>query len=154
MAKHTKEQREFIVRKLAAFWTPSETIAHFRTRWQDTACDEIDVTALDPDNGAIIGPDEHTTFVNVRNATRAEMERLWPNVSESMRVMLLGMTRDHAVQRNRNAFELANKTAETFAKIESGFFSGKAGASPAPGGEASAAPTTITWKIVDPKGDV
>jgi hypothetical protein len=150
--KHTATQRLFIVNKVAAYYTANEIVGAFKVEFPDTDCDERDVHACDP-RYSLLGPDEVTAFRKAREAMAAEMARLWPTASETMRIMLLGMSRDHEVQRNRNAFDLANKTAETFAKIEAGFFVPK-GAAATKEADKPEPVTEIVTTIVDPKQPV
>lgn len=65
---HTQIQREFIVRRLAAFEPPRAIVAQFRAVYRDTACDENDVLATDPES-AIVSPELFALF-------RAERERV------------------------------------------------------------------------------
>jgi hypothetical protein len=69
MAKHTLPQREFIVRRLAAFEPPRAIVASFRALFPDTACDENDVLSVNPEAGALMVPDLFALF-------RAERERV------------------------------------------------------------------------------
>jgi len=66
MAKHTLPQREFIVRRLAAFEPPRAIVASFRALFPDTACDENDVLAVNPEAGATVSPELFTLFRDER----------------------------------------------------------------------------------------
>jgi hypothetical protein len=149
MAAHTSTQRQFIVRKLAEFFTPNEIIGQFRANWPDTDCDESDVDRCNP-RVVVTSPDEFDLFNKTRADRKAENERLWPGMPETLQEVLLGLKRDYQTQRNRNAFDMANKTAAEIAKIEGGFYAGKATkeAPSAVGGDRIEA---ITRTIVDPK---
>lgn len=65
---HTHSQREFIVRRLAAFEPPRAIVAQFRAIYRDTACDENDVLATDPET-AVVSPELFVLF-------RTERERV------------------------------------------------------------------------------
>lgn len=69
MAKHTQPQREFIVRRLAAFEPIRAVVASFRAIFPDTACDENDVLAVNPEAGATVSPELFVLF-------REERERV------------------------------------------------------------------------------
>jgi hypothetical protein len=62
---HTQEQKEFIVRRLAAFETPKDIAIAFAARFRDTACHEDDVRATDP-RLAVIAPDLYSLFQGER----------------------------------------------------------------------------------------
>lgn len=150
MAAHTPTQRQFIIRKLAAHYTLIEIVAQFKANWTDTDCTDSDVMACDPRAASVPNFDEWTLFQTERAAELAELERLWPGMSETQQKLLRTLTRDYETQRNRNAFDLANKTAAEIAKIEGGFYAGKGKAeAPAQGVEEI---TALTRTVIYPKG--
>lgn len=63
---HTLEQKQFIVRKLAAFEPPRAIVAAFTAVYRDTRCDENDVLALDQKSGALLSPDLFSLFLSER----------------------------------------------------------------------------------------
>lgn len=147
MARHTQEQREFIIKRIGAFYTNTQICEAFKTRWLDTDCEPRDVAACSPAN-VLLGPDESVLFQAERERELAAAAIRWPDVQESLRIVLIGMHRDLDVQRERNAFDLANKTAAEIAKITTGHYAGKTAAPAAAPGDAG--DSTITWKVVDP----
>lgn len=63
---HTTVQRAFIVRRLAAFEPPRAIVMEFAAKFPDTACNENEVRALNPETGAIIPPDLFDLFKRER----------------------------------------------------------------------------------------
>ena len=63
---HTQRQKEFIVKRLAAFEPPRAITAAFAAMFRDTKCDENDVLALDTESGALLSPELHALFVQER----------------------------------------------------------------------------------------
>lgn len=150
MAAHTPTQRQFIIRKLAEFYTANEIIGQFRANWSDTDCTEPDVAMCDP-RVVVSSPDEFTLFQVSRAARVAENARLWPGMPETLQVVLLGLTRQFEALRDRGpaTSDLANKTAAEIAKIEGGFYAGKAPAKEATP-DTLGPVTSITRTVVDP----
>lgn len=64
--KHTATQKEFIVKRLAAFEPPRAIVAAFCAVFNDTKCGENDVLALDHESGAVLSPELHTLFLAAR----------------------------------------------------------------------------------------
>jgi hypothetical protein len=62
---HTAPQKEFIVRKLAAFVPPRAISIAFGAVFLDTKCDENDILALDPANNAV-SPELYQLFLSER----------------------------------------------------------------------------------------
>ncbi len=123
--KHTPEQRMFIVSRLADFYTSLEVVQQFRARFPDTDCQEPDVYACDP-RVVLLSPELCELFERTRAAKLAALEKTWPDLPETLRVTVLGMSRDIETLRSLRAFELASKTAAEMAKILNGFYKGKA----------------------------
>lgn len=64
--KHTATQKEFIVKRLAAFEPPRAITAAFVAMFRDTKCDENDVLAVDHESGAILSPELRVLFLAER----------------------------------------------------------------------------------------
>ena len=65
MAVHTVAQKEFIVKKLAAFEPPRAIALAFAAVFRDTKCDENDVLATDPANN-VVAPELFALFISER----------------------------------------------------------------------------------------
>lgn len=124
MAVHTTEQREFIVRRLAEYYTATEISEQFRARWPDTACTDADVLANDI-RAVVLPPELFTTFSTARAAFDAALAAEWPELPPAIRVTARGLQRDIERARNRSAIELAAKCAAELTKLLSGFYAGK-----------------------------
>lgn len=66
-ATFSKDQREFIVRCLASFWSYKKVASSFAGQWTDTRCGEQDVKGFDRSQGVLLPPDLHKIW----NETRA-----------------------------------------------------------------------------------
>jgi hypothetical protein len=148
MAVHTKEQREFIVRRLAAFETPRDIAVAFAARFKDTACGEDDVLAVDP-RIAIVDPDLHTLF-------RIEREKILddPNAAPmaEQRARLIVLSRQAERYENNNQPAEARAVLRQIAE-ETGAVAGKGGAKAAALSSAMGVEevVAITRTVVDPK---
>lgn len=146
MAAHTKEQREFIVRRLGAFYTPRDICAAFMARWPDTKCSEADVAATDP-RLVILDPDLHAAF-NAARADIVEDPNAAPSAQQSVRLILLHRMVERYLDNNQPAEARAvmRQIAE-----EQGVVSGKGGgkAAATPGDDAPI--VSITRTVVYPK---
>lgn len=140
---HTKEQREFIVRKLAAFEPPRAIVIDFAAVFPDTRCDENDVKRLDRDAGAILSPELHVLFVSTREAALLD-----PNAAPyaHQQARLIALSNDVKFYRGNNQLADSRAVLRQIAE-ELGVLGGsKAKATAAPGDEIVA----ITRTIVDP----
>lgn len=142
----TQAQREFIVKKLAAFEPPQAIAAALAAVFPGASCNENDILANDP-RTAVVSPELHALFLaerdrvlmDPRSATFADQRaRL---IALSNQAEFYGNNRQPAEQRT-----VFRQIAE-----ELGVVSGKAGK---PGAGMPAAPgeevTAITRTIVDP----
>lgn len=140
MAVHTKEQRAFIVLRLARFDSATEIIAAFCAKWKDTTCDVLDVAACDPQRGAIIDPELWEQFKAERARILADPGTA-PTSDKNVRLRWLHRAADLA--RNNNQVALM---AELLAQIADE--QGASGDTPA-GGELPI--VSITRRVVYPE---
>lgn len=103
---HSKEQREFIVRKLAGFEPPRAIVLDFSAMFPDTACDENDVKRLDQDSGAMLSPDLFTLFTKERERVLLDPSSA-PYANQQAR--LIALSKDVKFHRSNN--DLANARA-------------------------------------------
>lgn len=101
MASHTKEQKEYIVRRLAAFETPTDVAMEFVANFRDTACTQEDVLATDP-RIAIVDPDLHALFYSERERVLGD-PRLAPYVDQRARMILYSRQIDRYERNNEPA---------------------------------------------------
>lgn len=149
MHVHTQEQRAFIVRMLAAFYSPKDICAAFAALFRDTACDERDVLATDP-RVSVVAPELHALF-------RAERERvltdpsLAPFAEQQARLIVLS--------RQAERYEANNQPAEARAVLrqiaeELGVVGGKSAGGAKDKADPSKTPDVksieVTRTIVDP----
>jgi hypothetical protein len=142
---HTQEQKEFIVRRLAAFETPKDIAIAFAARFRGTACHEDDVRATDP-RLAVIAPDLYALFASERERILLDPTAA-PFVEQRARLIVLS--------RQAERYENNNQPAEAravFRQIaeELGVVGGKPGKAPPPPGDAVLEITAITRTVVDP----
>ncbi len=147
LAVHTQTQKEFIVKRLAAFETPKDIAVAFAARFTDTQCNENDVRATDPQI-AVVSPELYSLFKSEREAVLLD-PTLAPFAEQQARLIVLS--------RQAMRYENNNQPAEAracFRQIaeELGIVAGKGGKLPAgaakPEGEAI---DEIRCTIVDPK---
>lgn len=85
---HTLAQKEFIVRKLAAFEPPRAIAIDFYALFPGTKCDENDVKRLDPTAGALLPPDLYALFMDTREAVMLDPKSA-PFAEQSARLIAL-----------------------------------------------------------------
>lgn len=147
--RHTRQQQEFIVRKLAALEPPREIVRNFMAVFTDTKCDENDVRRLDPSNVALPF-DLFTIFSAERERIRNDPNSA-PFADKKLR--LVALSRDVEAYRSNNQPAEARSVMRQIAE-EQGAIGGKGAA--AKGGTV-AAPSDgkpvaeIVRKIIDPK---
>lgn len=148
MAAHTQAQKEFIVRRLAAFEPPRAIVTSFVATFRDTACTENDVLAVDPATQAV-APELHALFL-------AERERVLLDPKSApfadQRARLIALSADAAFYAMNN--QLGERRA-VFRQIaeELGVVGGKGSskAAPASSQPGDALPiVAIKRTIVDP----
>lgn len=147
MASHTKLQREFIVRRLAAFEPPKVIAASFVAAYPDTVCTEQDVLATDPET-QLVDPDLLTTFLAERERVLLDPKSA-PFANQTAR--LIALSNDAKFYGSNN--QLAERRA-VFRQIaeELGVIGGKAGKGDAPDALTPAFKSvTVAHEIVDPK---
>lgn len=145
-AVHTKDQREFIVRRLAAFDTPRDIAAAFAIRFKDTACAESDVLATDP-RIVIVDPDLHTLFYTERARVLADPTQA-PFTEQRARLIVLSKDAERYGNNNQPA-----DRRSVFRQIaeELGIIGGRAGgAKGMPSGDVPAEIVEIVRTVVDP----
>jgi hypothetical protein len=147
MARHTKEQREFILLHVARYYTHDDICVRFVSRWPDTACKPADVARLDPQY-ALLGPEESVLYQAERTRVNENPEQIAPSLLKSVRLVKLHHMAETA--RARGSYDLAAKLyAQIAAELdESGgkgpFGRGATGATP------EVKTITVTRTIVDP----
>lgn len=144
MAVHTKEQREFIVRRLAAFETPRAITVAFAIQFPDTRCGEQDVFATDP-RVALVDPDLHALF---KTECLAYLEQNPLFADQRARLHVMSKQVEDALARNDQA--TARSIFRQIAE-ETGVVAGKGGAKAAAAQPAGEPVASITRTIVDPK---
>lgn len=145
MIAFTKEQREFIVLRLARFETPAEIVAAFLNEWRDTHCDEAAVMALDPGRGAIHAPELIKEFQNTRERILTDPAAA-PAADKRVRLIILQRMADKA--RGNNQIDLAARLLAQIAVESDGVAGAGAGGLGGPPGDAT--DRRITRRIVDP----
>jgi hypothetical protein len=88
MSLHTKEQREFIVRQLAAFYSPKDIVSTFALRWPDTACSEADIVACNP-KLSVVSPELCALFEAERVRFMETVDDLAPTKDKRVRLVEL-----------------------------------------------------------------
>lgn len=147
MAAHTKLQREFIVRRLAAFEPPRVIAAAFAAAYPDTACGEQDILATDPES-QLVDPDLMTIFLAERERVLLDPKSA-PFANQTARLIALSSDAKYYGHNN----QLAERRA-VFRQIaeELGVVGGKAGKPDAPNGQTPEFKSvTVVHEIVDPK---
>lgn len=138
MAAHSKEQRRFIIKRLAYHCPVPIIVADFTRKWSDTACNDTDVANCDPSK-SVISPDEWIEF---------QRERLSANESEP--ALAVQNARLHALQWSHDYLVNSGRIIEA-AKIVAQIADELDGTDKYPDGSDPKADTSITWKIVDPE---
>lgn len=123
MTALTQEQKEFIVRKLAAFYPPSDVAAAFAAQFPSVRCDTNTVIANDP-RRAVVSPELFMLFKAERERVLLDPESA-PYADQKARLIVLS--------RHVDRFDGNNQPKEAAATIrqiaeEMGVVGGKAGA--------------------------
>ena len=146
---HTIVQRAFIVRRLAAFEPPRAIVLDFVALFPDTACNENDIRALNPETGALISPELFDLFKKERERVLLDPSSA-PFVEQKARMILLS---NHAKFHNSNnelatARGVLRQIAEELGAVGGGKSGGGKGAASAdkPGEPV----TEIIVTVVDP----
>jgi hypothetical protein len=119
----TSEQKEFIVRKLAAFYTPRDIAQQLAAKWTGTKFNENDILANDPRIN-LLAPEMHTLYSDERERILLDPHSD-PYTDQKARLI--------ALSRQAERYESNNQPAEArqvFRQIaeELGVVGGKAGA--------------------------
>lgn len=101
MATFTKEQKEFITRRLAAFDSPRDVVTLFAALYRDTACNENDVLANDP-RIAVVAPELHTLFYEERRRVIADPDAAI-FADQAARLIVLSRLADRYISNNQPA---------------------------------------------------
>lgn len=143
----TREQREFIVRRLAAFETPDDIVRVFGPRFPGVTCRVEDVLALNPRTN-IIDPDLHALFYAERERVMEDPSAA-PFAEQRVRLIVLSRQAERYGQNN----DLANQRAVMRQIAEElGVVAGKAGKAPASASEGAKGPIVgIDILVIDPK---
>ena len=144
MTTHTKLQKEFIVKRLAAFANANDIILEFAKLFPGTVCTPADVAANNP-RESIIDPDLHALFRSEREQNIIDPERCLFG-QQAARLFALSALAERLFANNQphDARSVLRQIAE-----EQGMVGGKSGrVDPAvPPGEKV---TEITRTIIDP----
>lgn len=142
---HTQSQKEFIVRKIAAFDPPRAITAAFCAVYPDTACNENDVMALDP-AVSVIAPDLYALFLSERERVLLDPKSA-PFADQKACEILLSRMVD--IYKNNNQFAEARSTINQLMAMQGVGVKGptKSAATPDAAGEPIA---EIRRTIVDP----
>ena len=147
--QYTKEQQEFVVRKLAAFYAPRDVAMAFAAQFPDVKFNEQDARAYDVAAGALVSPELFMLF-------RSERERVLidpasdPYTDQKARLILLSRMVDALKNNNQpgDARAILRQIAE-----ELGVVGGKASTG-AKGGKDDALPDfkeiTVKRTVVSP----
>lgn len=98
---HTRAQREFIVRRLAAFETTKDIAVSFSIMFPDTACTENDVRACDP-RIVILDPELHSLFKQERERILIDPS-LVPFAEQRARLIVLNRQAERYENNNQPA---------------------------------------------------
>jgi hypothetical protein len=143
---HTATQKEFIVRKLAAFVPPRAISVAFAAVFTDTRCDENDILALDP-GSAVVSPELYTLFLSERERVLVDPKSA-PYADQRARLIALS---NHAeFYANNNQLPEARGVMRQIAE-EQGIVGGKGAKLAAAVDDVAEKITAITRTIVDPK---
>jgi hypothetical protein len=147
-ANHTAPQREFIVRRLAAFRSPRAIVAEFARAYPGVYIHETEVEALDPMRFAVLPPDLAELYRTTRESILADPESD-PFTKRKARLIVLSEMVADAMARGAPPSDIRS----IFNQIEQMELNAKvAGGDAPPGGGAEGAPAkVITWQIVDPE---
>jgi len=99
MAAHTREQRDFIVRRLAAFYTPDDIIAQFTERWSNR-CTVNDIRACDL-RYSLIDPDLEALYHAERALFLENMDLAAPTRDPRVRIVMLHRAAEKARENNQ-----------------------------------------------------
>ena len=144
MAAHTKAQKEFIVRRLAAFESPRDVAASFAARFPGVPCREQDVLATDP-RGNVVDPELTTLFYEERKRVLDDPDAA-PFADQKARLIVLS----RQAERYENNNQLAEARA-VFRQIaeELGVVGGKGKPQETKGAVGGQPVTGITRTIID-----
>lgn len=148
MAAHTQAQKEFIVRRLAAFEPPRAIVVAFCLAFNDTRCTEMDVLAVDPETQPV-SPELHSLFLSERERVLLDPKSA-PFADQRARLIALSADATFYGRNNQLAERRAvlRQIAEETGAIAKG--SGKAsGAAAAPANDVAPI-AAIKRTIVDP----
>lgn len=147
MAKHSKEQREYIVRALAALVPAQDIAVRFMSQWTDTTCTIEDVDALDPKFGVILPPELHAEFTATRERVLTDPSAA-PFAEQRARLVVLSQQAAdyHARKDYPNVRAVFRQIAEETGDVTSG----KGGKVVAPTGKDAESVTEIQRIVVYP----
>lgn len=145
----TSLQREFIVRRLAAFDFPRAIVNSFSAQFPGSKCDDDDVKRLDPATGAVLSPELHAIFVAAREQVFLNPESAGPYIKQLSRLLAMDKQAHYYLGNNEPAKALAvwRQMAE-----EQGVVGGK-GAAKAKDADKPEPIRAITRTIIHPKGE-
>lgn len=145
---HTDAQKEFIVRKLAAFAPPRAISVAFAALFPGTRCDENDILALDP-RDAVVSPELYDLFLSERERVLLDPKSA-PYADRRARLIALS---NHAeFYAGNNQLPEARMVLRQIAEEQGVVGGGKAKLAGAVEAVADKI-TAITRTIVDPKVD-
>lgn len=143
---HTALQREFIVRRLAAFDQPREIATLFAAMFPDTACNENDVWATDP-RITLVAPELHALFLSERARIVADKDSA---VYADQNARLIVLSKDVDRYRSNNEAANARVVLRQIAE-ECGAVGGKGAGKPDKAMPVGEPITEIRVTYVDPK---
>lgn len=144
MSALTKQHKEFIVRRLAAFASPSAIITEFMKRFPGVACTEVNIAAANPLE-SVVDPDLHALFYSERELNMADPSRS-AFASQAARIFALSTLAERLFANNQphDARSVLRQIAEEQGAV--GSKTGQREATTPPGEKV----TEITRTIVDP----
>lgn len=142
----TQPQREFIVKKLAAFEMPQAIAAAFAALFPGEKINENDILANDP-RTTVVSPELHTLFLAERERVLLD-PRSAPFADQRARLIALS---NQAEFYGNNRQPVEQRTVFRHIAEELVVVSGKGGKAPAAGDDKEKLPVTkITRTVVDP----
>ena len=146
---HTKDQRKWIIERLAYGYTAEVICRKFMIRFADTKCAPDDVYRCDP-SIVLLSPEEFEAFTAAVRFADENPEMIAPALDPVRRQISLVLMAEH--ERDRGAFDAAAKYYEQVAKEQAGAYAPK-GAKPSStdSKDKSGDDGTITWKVVRPE---
>lgn len=144
---HTQIQKEFVVRKLAAFEPPRAITTAFVAAFPETACNENDVLAVDPET-TVVSPELYALFL-------AERERILLDPRSApfadQRARLIALSNHAKFYSGNNQFPEMRNVLRQIAEEQGTIGKGKAAVSSVPVSADGPVVTEIVRRIVDPK---